>query len=74
MTPPSIFHEFYQPGDFIIGQIVAHIFLIHSSSLFREHPKETSDKNLCKDSFFKFPLPPFSLHDMNEPVRIFDIV
>lgn len=38
--PLPIFHKFYQPGDFIIGQIVAHIFLFHNSPLFLEHPKE----------------------------------
>ncbi|XP_060110752.1 vomeronasal type-2 receptor 26-like [Heteronotia binoei] len=35
-----ISHEFYQSGDFVIGQIVAHIFLFRSSPLFLEHPEE----------------------------------
>ncbi|XP_054850009.1 vomeronasal type-2 receptor 26-like [Eublepharis macularius] len=35
-----ISHEFYQPGDFEIGQIVSHIFFIHDSPSFLEQPKE----------------------------------
>ncbi|XP_077169341.1 vomeronasal type-2 receptor 26-like [Paroedura picta] len=38
--PLPIFHEFYQPGDLVIGEIVSHIFLLHDSPSFRELPTE----------------------------------
>nr|XP_056720326.1 vomeronasal type-2 receptor 26-like [Euleptes europaea] len=36
--PFPIPHEFYQPGDLIIGGIASHIFFFHNTPLFMEQP------------------------------------
>ncbi|XP_054850007.1 vomeronasal type-2 receptor 26-like [Eublepharis macularius] len=38
--PLPILHEFYQPGDFVIGQIAAHIYFFHDPPTFKEQPKQ----------------------------------
>lgn len=36
--PQPIFHEFYKPGDLVIGEIVTHILLFDASLTFTEQP------------------------------------
>nr|XP_056720645.1 vomeronasal type-2 receptor 26-like [Euleptes europaea] len=37
--PLPILHEFYQPGDLIIGGIVSQVFLLHETFSFKEQPR-----------------------------------
>lgn len=40
--PLPIFHEFYQPGDLVIGGIVSQVFSIQDTFSFKKQPRRMS--------------------------------
>lgn len=38
--PLPISHEFHQPGDFVIGMLLSHVFFVEHPTNFREQPSQ----------------------------------
>ncbi|KAG8140301.1 hypothetical protein E2320_003000, partial [Naja naja] len=49
--PVIILHEFYQPGNLAIGEIVSQVFFLHLSIDFRDRPSEISMKEAMRHQF-----------------------
>nr|XP_056720332.1 vomeronasal type-2 receptor 26-like [Euleptes europaea] len=71
-NPLPIAHEFYHSGDLVIGQIVAHILMMHGSPSFLELPKETLIKEpISVIKYYQYLLAlVFAVKEMNESPNI----